>query len=73
MEKGFIHFANVIINCRDIIKITRSTGYDDNGKIKYGVTVILRGDTPNETEWFGDDQRMLTDRMVSLRRILCEN
>lgn len=73
MGKGFIHFANTIINCEDIIKITRSTGYDDNGKIKYGITAILRGDTFNETEWFGDDQRMLTDRMVSLRRILCEN
>lgn len=73
MSKGFLHFGNEIINCEDIIKILRSTGYDDNGKIKYGITAILRGDAFNVTEWFGDDQRMLTDRMVSLRRILCDN
>lgn len=73
MGKGFIYFADVIIRCEDIIKITRSTGYDYDGKIKYGITAILRGDACNETEWFGDDQRMLTDRMVSLRRTLCEN
>ena len=73
MSKGFLYFGNEIINCEDIIKITRCTSYDDDEKIKYGITAILRGDTFNVTEWFGDDQRMLTDRMVSLRRILCEN
>lgn len=73
MIKGFIYFANTIINCKDIIKITRSTGYDSDGKVKYGLTAILRGDSHNETEWYGDDQRMLTDRIVSLRRILCDS
>ena len=73
MSKGFLHFANTIINCEDIIKITRRLDYDSSGKVKYGLTAILKGDIPDETEWYGDDQRMLADRMIFLRKTLCDN